>query len=286
MNIYDFKVQDKNGKEVSLSQYKGKVLLIVNTATRCGFTPTYEDLESIYEEYGRCGFEILDFPCNQFGEQAPEDIETIDDFCRVKYGTKFPRFNKIDVNGENTDPLYTYLKSKQGFKGFNKDHKLTSILEDINNKKDPNWRDSSDIKWNFTKFIVDINGEVVARFEPTASKEEIVNVLEPLVSETKLCDFKKPAIKDEEKIEKVTLKGLSLAMMTHCPHCKMAERILDKEKIIYDQINWDDPEGQKIIESLGIQLVPVLLIPQKDGTIEMINGEVEINRYVRTHKLN
>jgi glutathione peroxidase len=285
MNIYDFKVLDKAGEEVSLSKYKGKVLLIVNTATRCGFTPTYKDLETLYEEYGRCGFEILDFPCNQFGEQAPEDIETIDDFCRVKYGTTFTRFNKIEVNGQNEDPLYTYLKSKQGFKGFNKEHKLTKILSEINLKKDKNWEKSSDIKWNFTKFLVNVNGEVVARFEPTATIKDLEKVIEPYVSETKLCNFetekedKKEIVYSPVKIEK-----LSLAMMTDCPHCKMAERLLDKANIRYEKINWDTESGEEIIRSLKIKTVPVLLIPTKDG-FETVRGEVEINKLIKTGKL-
>ena len=283
MNIYDFVVKDKENKDVSLSKFKGKVLLIVNTATRCGFTPTYKDLESLYKEYGRCGFEILDFPCNQFAEQAPEDIKEIDDFCRVKYGTTFTRFNKVLVNGKNESPLYTFLKSKQGFKGFNKEHKLTAILSNINKEKDTNWEQSSDIKWNFTKFLVDVNGDVVARFEPTASLEEMKKVIEPYVSETKLCDFAKKT-EITTKLPPAKITKLSLAMMTNCPHCKMAERLLDKANIKYEKINWDDPEGEKIIESLDIKTVPVMLIPNDNG-LEMVRGEIEINRLIREGKI-
>ena len=137
-SVYDFKVKDDVGQEVSLSDYKGKVLLIVNTATRCGFTPQYKDLEPLYQKYHSQGFEILDFPCNQFGQQAPGTIQEIHQFCTVNFDIHFPQFDKIDVNGENAHPLYTWLKAQAG---------------------------GGDIKWNFTKFLIGRDGKVIKRYE-------------------------------------------------------------------------------------------------------------------------
>ena len=149
MSIYDYKVKDKNGSEVFMKNYEGKVLLIVNTATGCGFTPQFEGLQNLYEKYQAQGFEILDFSCNQFGNQAPGSDEEITDFCNSRYGITFQQFAKIDVNGENEAPLFTYLKSQK-----------TGLM-------------GSKIKWNFTKFLVDRNGKVVGRFAPTTTPEAI-----------------------------------------------------------------------------------------------------------------
>ena len=166
-NVFDFTVKDRRGNDVSLKEYKGKVLLIVNTATRCGFTPQYEELEALYKNYKDQGLEILDFPCNQFGEQAPGTEEEIYQFCTLNYGTEFPQFKKIEVNGENESPLYTYLKAQRGFQGFDKDHKIGALLDDMLSKADPNYASKPDIKWNFTKFLIDRKGNVVERYEPT-----------------------------------------------------------------------------------------------------------------------
>lgn len=166
-DIYNYSVFNSKGEEVSLSKFKGKVLLIVNTATGCGFTPQYEQLEKMYEEYHDKGLEIIDIPCNQFGGQAPGTDEEIHQFCTLNYDTKFEQMKKSDVNGEKELPLYTFLKSKESFKGFD-ENKLKSILEDMLSKNDPDYAKKPDIKWNFTKFIVDRNGNVVKRFEPTA----------------------------------------------------------------------------------------------------------------------
>ena len=149
MSFYDHTVKDMQGNPVSLRTYEGKVLLIVNTATGCGFTPQYEGLEKLYKTYAQQGFEILDFPCNQFGSQAPGSNEEIHQFCTLKYDVSFPQFSKIDVNGPNEDPLYTYLKEqKKGMLG-------------------------NAIKWNFTKFLVDRSGKVVGRFAPTDTPEKL-----------------------------------------------------------------------------------------------------------------
>ena len=155
--IYDFTVKDNQGNDLSLNKYKGKVLLIVNTATECGFTPQYQGLEELYKKYKDQGFEILDFPSNQFGGQAPGTDAEIQNFCTARFGTTFDRFSKIDVNGENEDPLYTYLKKSQG-----------GLLGDK-------------IKWNFTKFLIDRNGNVVERFSSQKKPENISKEIEKLL---------------------------------------------------------------------------------------------------------
>jgi glutathione peroxidase len=148
-NIYEISVKDMDGNDVSMGDYKGKVMLIVNTATGCGFTPQYDGLEDLYEKYQNKGFEILDFPCNQFGNQAPGTETEIHNFCTGRYGITFPQFAKIDVNGKNESPLYSYLKSEK-----------SGLLGDA-------------IKWNFTKFLVDKNGKVVKRYASTDTPEKI-----------------------------------------------------------------------------------------------------------------
>ncbi|MBQ9499775.1 MAG: glutathione peroxidase [Bacteroidaceae bacterium] len=170
-SVYDFKVADLEENTVSLDAYKGKVLLIVNTATKCGFTPQYKELQEIYDKYHAQGFEVLDFPCNQFGEQAPGSNEEIHKFCTDNYETTFPQFSKIDVNGENESPLFTFLKAKQGFKGFPGER--GQMMEQMMARRDPDFAKKSDIKWNFTKFLVNKNGEVIARFEPTMDMAEV-----------------------------------------------------------------------------------------------------------------
>ena len=170
--VYDFTVKDRQGKDVSLSEYQGKVLLIVNTATGCGFTPHYEPLESMYRDLKEQGFEILDFPSNQFANQAPGSDDEIHEFCTLKFGTEFPQFKKIDVNGEDADPLFAFLATEKPFEGFGKGLKLAALAKfaDMNNKK---FGDKAYIKWNFTKFLVDREGKVLARFEPTVDMQEV-----------------------------------------------------------------------------------------------------------------
>jgi len=181
-NVYDFTVKDRKGNDVSLATYKGKVLLIVNTATGCGFTPQYEELEALYKQYREQGFEILDFPCNQFGNQAPGTDDEIHNFCTVKFGTEFPQFKKIEVNGENELPLYTYLKSQRGFQGFDLNHKIGALLDQMLSKNDPNYRNNADIKWNFTKFLIDGEGHVVERYEPTTAISTIEQAIKQLIN--------------------------------------------------------------------------------------------------------
>ncbi|MCR5314230.1 MAG: glutathione peroxidase [Bacteroidaceae bacterium] len=170
---FDFKLQDKKGNEVSLSQYKGKVLLIVNTATGCGFTPQYEDLEAMYHRHKDEGLEILDIPCNQFGHQTPGSDQEITEFCTLKFGADFPQFKKSDVNGANELPLFTWLKSQKGYAGNAYDEKLTAIMEDLYNKSNPEPRKKDDIQWNFTKFLIGKDGQVIERFEPTVDMAKV-----------------------------------------------------------------------------------------------------------------
>ena len=170
--VYDCTVKDRQGNNASLAEYRGKVLLIVNTATGCGFTPHYEPLEAMYKEFREKGFEILDFPCNQFANQAPGTEDEIHEFCTLKFGTEFPQFAKIDVNGESADPLFAYLATQKPFTGFGKGLQNAALkkFSDMNNKA---FGEKAYIKWNFTKFLVDREGRVVARFEPTADMNDV-----------------------------------------------------------------------------------------------------------------
>ena len=180
--VYDYKAVNDEGKEVSLADYRGKVLLIVNTATRCGFTPQYKELEALYEQYRAEGFEILDFPCNQFGQQAPGSISEIHEFCTANFNIEFPQFDKVDVNGPEAHPLFVFLKSQQGFAGFNTDDKIGRFLDERFKKQDPNYAQSPDIKWNFTKFLVSRDGRVVQRFEPTATAQDMEPAIKALLT--------------------------------------------------------------------------------------------------------
>ena len=172
MNVYDYAVTTPKGEEVSLKNYEGKVLLIVNTATGCGFTPQYKDLEAIYEADHEKGLEIIDVPCNQFAGQTPGTDEEIHEFCTLKYNTQFPQMKKSDVNGDNQLPLFAYLKSQKGFEGFGHGPMALAMSAMLKNP---------DIKWNFTKFVCDRQGNVVARFEPTADMKEVRACVESLL---------------------------------------------------------------------------------------------------------
>ncbi|NLP15940.1 MAG: glutathione peroxidase [Clostridiales bacterium] len=181
MKIYDFNIQERNGNEISLKAYENKVILIVNSATQCGFTPQYKELQKLYENYSDKGFVILDFPCNQFKNQAPETADEIQQFCESNFGVTYPIHAKIEVNGKNTHPLYDFLKSQHGFNGFDKEHPLASVLDDMLSKTDRNYKDSPDIKWNFTKFLIDRKGNVIERFEPTKDFSYIENRIKELL---------------------------------------------------------------------------------------------------------
>ncbi|MCR5478369.1 MAG: glutathione peroxidase [Ruminococcus sp.] len=180
MNIYDYSVPRPDGSELKLSEYKGRVMIIVNTATGCGFTPHYEPLEKMYEAYHEKGLEIIDIPCNQFAGQTPGTDEEIHRFCTLKYNTKFPQMKKSDVNGENALPLYGYLKSQQGFEGFGSGVKAMA-MKVAAKAKDKDYKNNPDIKWNFTKFIVDRDGKVVKRFEPTVDMKAVAEYIKKLM---------------------------------------------------------------------------------------------------------
>ncbi len=181
MNIYDFKVKQPDGKEFDLAKLKGKVLLIVNTATGCGFTPQYEGLENLYQEYCDKGFEILDFPCDQFGHQAPGTDEEIHNYCVLKYNTTFNQFSKIEVNGDKAEPLYAFLKSQiqdDVIKGAKNKIAMKAIEKLPGVSKEPGF-----IKWNFTKFLVDKKGNVVARFSPTYKPADMKLEIDKLINQ-------------------------------------------------------------------------------------------------------
>ncbi len=180
MSIYDLAVKKRDGSETSMADFKGKVLLIVNTATGCGFTPQYEGLETLYSAYKDKGFEVLDFPCNQFAGQAPGTDDEIHEFCTLKYNTTFDQFSKIDVNGENESPLYTFLKSavkEDTIEGMKNKLAMKGIEKISTSAKEP-----ADIKWNFTKFLVDREGNVVDRFSPTYNPEKIEEKIKELLA--------------------------------------------------------------------------------------------------------
>ena len=179
-SIYDFTLYDRKDNAYPLSDYKGRVMLIVNTATGCGFTPHYEPIEKMYEQYHDKGFEVIDIPCNQFAGQTPGTDDEIHDFCTLKYNTQFPQMKKSDVNGDNALPLFRYLKSQQGFKGFGKGP-MALAMSAMLKKIDKDYKNNPDIKWNFTKFLVDRSGNVVARIEPTEGMKAVEKEIAKLI---------------------------------------------------------------------------------------------------------
>ena len=180
MNIYDFTVKTRKGADVALSDFQGKVLLVVNTATGCGFTPQYKELQEIYDADHDKGLEILDFPCNQFGNQAPGDNEEIHTFCTGRFGITFPQYGKIEVNGENAIPLYKWLTENTKFEGFGKGPRAL-MMNGVAKKMDKDFKNNGNIKWNFTKFLIDREGNIVKRFEPTEDMETVKKAVEELL---------------------------------------------------------------------------------------------------------
>ncbi|WP_196604168.1 glutathione peroxidase [Pectinatus haikarae] len=181
MAIYDFKVKTNHGKEKSLADYKGKVLIIVNTASKCGFTPQYEELQQVYLKYKDKGFEILAFPSNQFAAQEPGNAAEIEQFCKVNYGVTFPIFEKGDVRGETAQPLFKYLTEQAAFKGFDEAHPNAAKLQNAINTNFPEFMKGDSVKWNFTKFLVDKEGNVVKRAEPTTTPKQMEADIEKLL---------------------------------------------------------------------------------------------------------
>ncbi len=180
MGFYDYSITNPKGEEIPMENYRGKVVLVVNTATSCGFTPHYKDLEAMYEKYHDRGLEIIDVPCNQFAGQTPGTDEEIHQFCTLKYNTQFPQMKKTDVNGENATPLFKYLKSQQGFKGFGMSP-MALMMGQMLKKIDKDYKNNPEIKWNFTKFVVDRDGNVVNRFEPTEDMKNVDKFVEGLL---------------------------------------------------------------------------------------------------------
>ncbi|AWI04923.1 glutathione peroxidase [Clostridium drakei] len=181
MSIYDYKVIGIDGEEISLEKYKGKVLIIANTASKCGFTPQYADLEKLYNEYNKQGLEILGFPCNQFAEQEPGNNKEVKNFCQLNYGVSFPLFEKINVRGASAHPLFKYLSEEIPFKGLDLNHPGGQILYNFLKEQFPEYLIGNSIKWNFTKFLVDKEGNVVGRFEPTTEPLAMVSEIEKLL---------------------------------------------------------------------------------------------------------
>ena len=178
--FYNYSVTTPKGEEVPMKDFEGKVVLVVNTATGCGFTPHYKDLEDMYEKYHDKGLEIVDVPCNQFAGQTPGTDDEIHEFCTLKYNTQFPQMKKSDVNGENAIPLFKYLKSQKGFEGFGMSPAALAMRAMLK-KIDKDYKKNPEIKWNFTKFVVDRQGNVVARFEPTAKMSDVEKCVASLI---------------------------------------------------------------------------------------------------------
>ena len=178
--IYSFKATSNAGEEVNFADYKGKVLLIVNTASKCGFTPQYDGLEALYQQYKDRGLVVVGFPCDQFGHQEPGTNDEIAEFCRVNYGVTFPLMDKSDVNGENANEIFKWLYAEKPFAGFG-DSETGKFMDQMLSRMNPDYAANPDIKWNFTKFLVDRKGHVVARFEPTVAPAELAGQIEELL---------------------------------------------------------------------------------------------------------
>ena len=238
-SIYDFKVINDVDQEVSLSEYKGKVLLIVNTATRCGFTPQYKELEALYEKYRSEGLEILDFPCNQFGQQAPGTIQEIHQFCSINFDIQFPQFDKIEVNGANEAPLYTWLKAQKGFSGFDVNDQRGKFMDEMLRKQDAGYDKKSDIKWNFTKFLVSRDGRVLKRYEPTDKMSDIeadicmeVNpVLSSIMARRSIRKYLDKPV-EHEKLEVIVRAGINAPSGVN--RQPWIVRVVEDQKLIAD----------------------------------------------------
>lgn len=181
MDIYNYKFKDIDGNTVSLEEYKGKTLLIVNIASKCGFTPQLEDLQKIYIKYREQGLEILGFPCNQFAEQSPGSNSDLNTFCKLNYGVTFKLSEKIDVRGSNAEEIFTHLTTACPFKGFNKDNISDKIIYSVIKEKTPEHLVGDSIKWNFTKFLVDKEGNAIKRFEPSVEPLDMVEDIEKIL---------------------------------------------------------------------------------------------------------
>lgn len=180
MELKEIELERIDGTKESMNKYLGDILLVVNTASKCGFTPQYEALEALYKKYHEKGFEILGFPCNQFKEQEPEEESKIVEFCKKNYGVTFPLFSKINVKGKKIHPLFQFLTEKKEFQGFDEGHPLSGKLHEIISEEDPDYENNNDIKWNFTKFLINRDGTVLERFEPTADMERVEKAVQDM----------------------------------------------------------------------------------------------------------
>ena len=238
-SIYDIKVKDDAGKDVSLADYKGKVLLIVNTATRCGFTPQYKELEALYEKYRAQGFEILDFPCNQFGAQAPGSIKEIHEFCTANFDIQFPQFDKIEVNGANEHPLYTLLKAQKAFAGFDLNDQRGKMMDGMLRRQDAEYDKKTDIKWNFTKFLVSRDGRVLKRYEPTDKMTDVEAdvcmeanpVLSAIMARRSIRKYLDKPV-EHEKLEVVVRAGINAPSGMNAQ--PWVVRVVEDQKLIAD----------------------------------------------------
>ncbi|MBM7649262.1 glutathione peroxidase [Bacillus ectoiniformans] len=181
MSIYEFEAVRANGEKISLSQYKGKTLLIVNTASKCAYTPQFEDLQKLYLQLKDQNFEMIGFPCNQFGAQEPGDSQGAEEFCKLNYGVTFPIFAKVEVNGKDAHPLFQYLKEEMPFRGFDESNGSEKFLKMMISQKNPEWLTGDEIKWNFTKFLVDPSGTVLRRYEPSEEPRDFEQEIAELI---------------------------------------------------------------------------------------------------------
>ncbi len=283
-SIYDFKVKNEGGQDVSLAEYKGKVLLIVNTATRCGFTPQYKELEQLYDKLSGEGLVILDFPCNQFGQQAPGTIKEIREFCTANYNIRFPQFDKIEVNGEGTHPLYAYLKAKKGFGGFDLGDKMGKLLDDMLRKQNADYDKNADIKWNFTKFLVSRDGRVVKRYEPMDKisdieadiRMELNPVLSNIMARRSVRKYLDRPV-EREKLEVIVRAGINAPSARNWQY--WAVRVIEDQKLlsdvseVYKQANPDMVQQDKNFKNMfrGAPNLICVCAP-KDGGFDLDAG--------------
>ena len=276
--IYDFKVKDDAGQDVTLSAYKGKVLLIVNTATRCGFTPQYKELEAFYEKFHAEGLEILDFPCNQFGQQAPGSIQEIHQFCTANYDIQFPQFDKIEVNGANEHPLYTWLKEQKGFGGFDVNDQRGKMMDGMLRRQDADYDKKTDIKWNFTKFLVSRDGRVLKRYEPTDQMTEIETEIQMQLNPVLSKIMERRSIRkyldkpvEHEKLEVIVRAGINApSAMNNQP---WIVRVVEDPKLIadvteiYKQANAEQVKREKDFKNMFRNAPNIICVctPAKGG---------------------
>ncbi len=259
--IYDFQVKDDVGQVVSLSDYKGKVLLIVNTATRCGFTPQYKELEALWQKYSSQGFEILDFPCNQFGQQAPGSIQEIHEYCMANFDIHFPQFDKIDVNGANEHPLYAWLKAQKGFGGFDVADQRGKMMDGMLRRQDADYDKKSDIKWNFTKFLIGRDGRVLKRYEPTDKMSELESDLQMEVNPVLSTIMARRSVRkyldkpvEHEKLDLIVRAGINAPSGSNRQPWQVrvveSQQLIDQVTQVYKEVNGEQVQRDKNFKNM------------------------------------